>query len=220
MKDLLGPMCGRARMLIASLLAAGLLPLCHGLEVGVMRSPGRVSTPQARSRVLQATLDESAKSRIEREADGFFRSIDDNGDGYISFTELSDHLARLGLGEGAQEHVFDLLDVNRDGEISQAELLESFVKYDDPALRAALGLGETESEAIFRSIDANGDGQVSQAELSAYLVANGYSAETADTVFAALDENGDGTISREELHEGYSSYSALRRVLEQASPQA
>ena len=207
-------MCGT---LMASLLAAGMLPLSHGFEIG---SLGVASVPLARSRGLQATLDESARARIEREADGFFRSIDDNGDGYISFTELSDHLSGLGLGKGAQEHVFDLLDVNRDGEISQSELLESFVKYDDPALRAALGLGETESDVVFRSIDANGDGKISHAELSAYLIANGYSAEIADTVFATLDENSDGAVSRDELHEGYSSYSALRRILALTSHEA
>ena len=49
--------------------------------------------------------------------------------------------------------------------------------------------------------------------MSAYLLNNGYSAETADDVFAALDDNSDGSISRDELHEGYTSYSALRKVL-------
>ena len=127
--------------------------------------------------------------------------------------ELSEHLEERGLTEGARDHVFDLLDVNRDGEISQSELRESFVKYDDPSLRAALGLGETEADEIFNKIDVNGDGQISREELSTYLADQGHSVETVESVFSAFDDNGDGVISREELHEGYTTYSALRGIL-------
>ena len=98
-------------------------------------------------------------------------------------------------------------------EISCEELRESFVKYDDPALRAALGLGETEADEIFNAIDANGDGEISREELSSYLSAQGHSIETVENVFAAFDDNDDGAISREELHEGYTTYSALRGIL-------
>ena len=155
----------------------------------------------------------TSKVLVYAQADKFFAMIDDNGDGFISVEELSEHLEERGLTEGARDHVFDLLDVNRDGEISQSELRESFVKYDDPSLRAALGLGETEADEIFNKIDVNGDGQISREELSTYLADQGHSVETVESVFSAFDDNGDGVISREELHEGYTTYSALRGIL-------
>ena len=160
----------------------------------IMGSSSRVMHPPASLRCASAVLALSAadESRIHREADSFFARIDDNGDGLISFDELSDHLASLGYGSGGVDHIFDLLDINRDGEISAMELRESFVKFDDPALRVALGLGETESDAIFDAIDTNSDGEISQAELREYLERNGYPAEVlVDSVFGALDEDSD-----------------------------
>jgi len=167
----------------------------------------------ARAREPLAVAADQDVERIHSEADKFFLAIDDDGDGFISFTELNEHLAELGYQQGGIDHIFDLLDVNRDGEISQAELRDSFVKYDDPALRAALGLGESEADNFFNSIDENGDGKICKAELEKFLTSKGYNADTADSVFSALDDNGDGAISRDELHEGYSSYSALRSIL-------
>ena len=171
------------------------------------------AAPKRHGGLVACAVDEA---RIHAEADAFFDKIDDDQNGLISFIELSDHLNGLGYTPGGVDHIFDLLDVNRDGEISRAELRASFVRYDDPALRSALGLGDrstSEAEAIFVAIDANGDGQISKEELSNYLSSNGYEAEVAESVFGALDDNGDGMISRDELAEGYERYSALRGVL-------
>ena len=189
--------------------AASLLALCQAYALPATQ----VSVLRRSRQPVALAAEEVDVTRIHSEADKFFSAIDDNGDGFISFVELNEHLAKLGYEQGGIDHVFDLLDVNRDGEISQSELRESFVKYDDPALRAALGLGETEADSIFNSIDANGDGEICKEELQKFLTSKGYNADTADSVFSALDDNGDGAISRDELHEGYTSYSALRSIL-------
>lgn len=194
---------------LVSYVSVLLMPLCHAF----MLPSTVIRAPPSRTRELTASASASFEERIHAQADKFFAMIDENDDGLISFEELSEHLVKAGLTEGAQSHVFDLLDVNRDGEISKVELRESFVKYDDPAIRAALGLGETEADTIFNAIDTNGDGQISREEMTKYLVAQGHSPATIDNVFSAFDDNGDDSISREELHDGYSTYSALRGIL-------
>jgi Ca2+-binding EF-hand superfamily protein len=109
------------------------------------------------------------------------------------------------VAPGGIDHIFALLDINSDGSISAEELRQSFVKFDDPALRMALGLGETEADDIFNSIDTNGDGEISKEELSAYLERNGWDPMSTkwgtmplvDSLFAALDKNADARLSRD-----------------------
>jgi len=193
------------------MVAATLLTVCDGYYARVPGSMRRVRETTAF--YSPSTFDLMSDARIHSDADTFFRQVDDDGDGFITFEELSAHLSEMGFQPSGIDHIFDLLDVNRDGEISQDEMRDSFVKFDDIAMRKALGLGETEADKVFNSIDANGDGSISKAELSAYLLDNGYEEETADSIFDVLDDDGDGQISREELHEGYTSYSALRTIL-------
>lgn len=198
-------------MLVCLLVA--LIPVCTGYTIiGV---PNRLVTLTSQRSVepIACAVDEA---QINSEADAFFACIDDDNNGLISFTELSEYLTTKGYTTQGIDHIFDLLDFNRDGEISKEELRESFLKFNDPALRSALGLGDrstSEADAIFNTIDTNGDGQISKEELSAYLSSKGYAADVATNVFGALDFDNDGTISRLELEEGYESYSALRSIL-------
>jgi len=160
-----------------------------------------------------------SEDRLDQQVSSFFNRIDENGDGIISFDELSDHLRGQGFSEGATEHVFDLLDVNRDGEISAAELRLGFDRFDDPAIRLAIGLGATEADEIFDQIDVNHDGEISLEELEAFLElnasasANGSASASARTIFKTLDANGDGSVCRSELRQGYAEYSEFRKLL-------
>merc|ERR1712125_271794 len=126
---------------------------------------------------------------------------------------MTSHFSKLGFQEKNIDHVFDLLDVNRDGEISPGELRNTFARLNDAALLQVLGLGESDSDAVFDAIDANSDGEITRAELAAYLEQQGHPASIADSIFDTLDENLDGAISRDELHDGYMSYSGLRQLL-------
>jgi len=165
--------------------------------------------------VAVAALSSSADERLAKQVDSFFESIDENSDGVISFDELEGHLHKLGFGDGAIDHIFDLLDINRDGEIEKLELRQSFAKFDDPAIRLAIGLGATGADDIFDAIDANDDGEITIDELVQYLELNsvGETSTSVQTVFKTLDANGDGSISRDELRLGYEEYSEFRRIL-------
>jgi hypothetical protein len=165
----------------------------------------------------EAASGSDAQRRLWLRADAFFEAIDDNGDGQISFDELEQHLSGLGFKAGAIDHIFDLLDISRDGLITKEELRQTLVTYEDPALRMALGLGAPDADDVFDEVDVNGDGEISRAELAAYLELNSSSAADvpacARTIFKALDINGDGSLSREELRVGFDEYTEFRRVL-------
>jgi len=160
-----------------------------------------------------AELSDDDIARLHAESDAFFAEVDSNGDGAISDAELRAHLATIGYPSAAVDSIFGLLDANADGEISRDELRACFVRYEDPALRAALGLGFAEVDSIFESIDTNGDGAISREELREHLSARGLDAAAADSIFETLDVNADGGVSRDELRDGYRRYSALRAAL-------
>jgi len=197
-------------------IVAAFLQVCDGYTATLL--PCRVVAGAVLMRQQAPLMCSGNTDRVHKASYAVYQAKDEDGVGFICFTELSAHFATLGYTAGAVEGIFDLLDVNRDGEISPAELRETFIKLDDAALLQALGLGKTESDAIFDAIDANGDGEITQTELEHYLEQQGHSRAIASSIFATLDENLDGAVSRDELHEGYTTYSGLRSLLGVAEP--
>jgi len=185
-------------------------------SAGLYDPLGKLSPENSEDMSLAEMMNSSADiKRIHADADRFFDQIDVNADGAVSMSEMRSHLASVGYDEGSVDKIYALLDLNDDGELSREEMRESFVKYDDPALRLALGLGTSEADQIFDQVDVNGDGEISQAELTVHMLNTGYPNPegTAQTIFKTLDIDGDGTVSRAELREGWVKYSALREAL-------
>ena len=87
--------------------AALLLPVCNGYRLPTL------SSSQLR---LRAPVVMTGTDRIQAAADKLFSTLDEDGDGSITFTELSTHFSELGYHAKAIDHVFDLLDDNKDGE--------------------------------------------------------------------------------------------------------
>ncbi len=92
-------------------------------------------------------------------------------------------VAEKGPGGGPPnpERMFEMLDLNKDGEITREE-------------------AEKAREARFQSADSNGDGLLSPEEMTAARETR--SAERQQRRFAKLDTNEDGLLSPEEMAAG------------------
>jgi len=181
---------------------------------------------------LALALGETSPSVIDAEADAVFEATDLDGDGTISFSELSYHMSAVGYSSTVISLAFGVLDTDLDGSVSPAELRNCFHRFESSALRIALGLavgrqsstlespeeGDVRSalaEEMFSMLDEDGDGAISPAELRGHLMAKGYARSTVDEIFRALDLNADGQISPDELCTSFvrCEYSALRLAL-------
>ncbi len=86
-----------------------------------------------------------------------------------------------GGGPPSPDHMFERLDLNKDGEITREE-------------------ADGAREARFKEADSNGDGLLSQEEMTAAREAR--SAERQQRRFEKLDTNKDGLLSQEEMAAG------------------
>lgn len=102
-----------------------------------------------------------------------FETLDTNGDGALSKTEL----------EAAGAARFAAADANGDGALSKEEL----------QARASSGAAKR-VERMMTRLDTDGDGKLTQAELEAR--------PRRGDVFARLDADNDGAISKAEFEEG------------------
>ena len=84
-------------------------------------------------------------------------------------------------GPPSPDHMFEMLDLNKDGEITREE-------------------AESAREARFQAADTNGDGLLSRDEMTAAREAR--SAERQERRFVKLDTNEDGFLSPEEIAAG------------------
>ena len=86
--------------------------------------------------------------------------------------------AAFAQGGKARGMSFETLDINGDGAITEAELLQS-------------------QEVRFNEADTNNDGQISKDEMLARVT--GRAAERVDRMIERMDENGDGQLSQAEM---------------------
>merc|ERR1719244_2537255 len=125
-----------------------------------------------------------------------FKTLDANGDGAISKTELKNGLK---LSDQEVEVVFALGDIDQDGEISLAE----FVRLMCPAAESGLSKFRNsfrnihEVIAAFKRFDSNCDGALSPQEFCSGISGAGIKLSAAEVkaIFALADTNGDGEIN-------------------------
>jgi Ca2+-binding EF-hand superfamily protein len=127
-----------------------------------------------------------------------FKKFDTNRDGAISQQELLNGMRSTGLDFGQDEarSVFEMADVNTDGEINYTEFVSALF----PA--ASDGLVKFRSKfnnipcvkQAFRQFDADGDGAISIMELKNGM-GGGFSSGEISSVFCLADVDGDGQVS-------------------------
>jgi len=124
------------------------------------------------------------RAAMVRNVDANFKSIDGNGDGTLSATELAAAEGKVQQQRLAQvrqrfEADFTKLDTNKDGQLSRAEFIAAA-----PTKSAAAPDGAK----IVAQLDKNKDGKISADEYRAPILGR----------FDTLDTNRDGTLSAAE----------------------
>lgn len=158
---------------------------------------------------FKAGLGPLATQAEQDAAELLFKSIDENGDGLISATELMRGQLKAAIEAnspsgiaGALKANFDKLDTTMDGRLSKAEFIAG--------LGPLATKGEQEAaRTIFSAIDANGDGLITRtelmhAELKAAIGSNSPTAINAaiKANFDRLDTTMNGRLSQAELLAG------------------
>ena len=108
--------------------------------------PSDAETRVASHEELCGVLPESVREEIYEDADAVFTVIDEDGDGSITVTELTNHLSKAGYNDKAIETVFSKLDADSDGELTKEELRAGFLNF--APLREAPGMGAYNAKFI------------------------------------------------------------------------
>lgn len=138
----------------------------------------------------------------EKDAQALFTSIDTENTGSISEEQFTESLESQGpggappAGGGASaEEVYDALDTNQDGTVSQAEFLAGKPK----------GMSDEEAQTLYDSIDTEGTGSITEEQLANAMPAGpggpppaGGPASSEQT-YDVLDTDQNGTVSQAEF---------------------
>jgi Ca2+-binding EF-hand superfamily protein len=151
----------------------------------------------------------------------FFDRLDSNHDGFIDEAEWNAMRNRMGgggrVGEGLVKmldadkdgkvtrdefakivSLFDLLDANHDGTLSQEEMNNFFRAVNDAQTQAAnQATGGVDVNNLFANYDKNKDGKLTPDEI------------TSEKLFKRLDLNKDGVVTRDEAE------TALKQLAEE-----
>lgn len=129
--------------------------------------------------ITKAEFEAAVPSNISAtQADQLFASIDTQGTGTVTATQLRQGLAAaIAAGPvattptGGTNRLFEALDPNGDGTVTKAQF---------EADRAS-GVTKAQADAVFAQLDLNGDGNLTEAEFGQALVNGGTTTATAGT---------------------------------------
>lgn len=122
-------------------------------------------------------------------AKNLIRRFDRDNDGIITFSELCDGLAKMGLNVSLSEKqaLMDRLDLDRDGKITEKEMYRVLQNAESPHQR--LGGISNIVDIVLRKIASGADDSNDMREYAKKLIRK-------------FDKNSDGLISMNELTQG------------------
>lgn len=121
-----------------------------------------------------------------------FQSIDKNGDGMLSLTELKEAVNDTdGLPLSNVEEVFMTLDTDKNGKISYTEFIAA-------SMEKNIFLNEAKLKEAFKLFDIDNSGKISRDEIIS-LLGGDKSSKELDKLFDKYDSNKDGEIDFEEF---------------------
>ena len=166
-----------------------------------------------------ATSTAGSTSQASNPINQAFASLDTNGDGTISQSEMENAIENAGGTAAEADQVYTALGGTSSAGISQSAF-QSAAQSGMSSLNQMAGLqgadhhhhhhhgggtsASQDADQIFAAMDTNGDGSISPDELSTALGSTTAGSGTAtssnaNSLFASIDTNGDGSISQSEL---------------------
>jgi len=147
------------------------------------------------------------KVNFKSEADvvAAFKSWDTDGDGQISFKELSAAVQRTGQNLSKEEinSIFVIGDIDQNGEIDMDEFMRMLMPTTSDVVAKFRSIRKTvkDVQMSFKQFDRNGDGSIDRNELTGALSSSGgnFTKQEIDVIFAAADTDGNGEIDYEEF---------------------
>lgn len=137
-----------------------------------------------------------------------FLKLDKNSDNKLSYGELRPLLYQMGHNEVEAKELFEAIDKEDDGFISQSALREHFLnKQRSLAVAAKHGLSHSqilELRAVFSLLDQDDSGSIDASELEAIVKALGaknVERSAIEKLIATIDGDGNGSIDFEEFCE-------------------
>src|SRR5215216_4636034 len=144
------------------------------------------------------------RSRFEGGPGGGMRGGPQVGERFVKFMDAN-HDGKVSREEFAKvEQLFDNLDQDHNGDLSQEELNGFFRALNEAQTQAT---GGVDANNLFTKFDKNKDGKLTADEMS------------EERTFKALDLNKDGSVTREEADQALKQIADRARAKKQSQPQ-
>jgi Ca2+-binding EF-hand superfamily protein len=148
----------------------------------------------------------ASTSTMANPIDQLFSSLDTNGDGEISQSEMEGAIENLGGTQDQADALYSQLSQNGSSGIDEQQLASAAAPQHGGGSHHHhhhVGGADQAANSLMQMMDSNGDGSVSQDEFTSFVTSNGGTSAQASSDFAALDTSGSGSITTADLAQAW-----------------
>ena len=131
-----------------------------------------------------------------------FQTIDINNDGVLTRNEVIKGSSLINMSESEASAFFDTLDINKNGNLSFAEITEEAeaeAKAELKSTSIASSARLRKITLLFKTLDINNDGVLTREEVVEGALLLGMSKVEAGVFFDLIDRDGDGALELKEV---------------------